>query len=96
MTSLRPHHALALLPALGILFGVPFANKVHAYVLGLPFLLFWIVCCVLLTSVVMAAVGTLDRRAERRSVTPPIDAERSAAPDAPVAAAGRTEREDAS
>ena len=63
---LRPHHTLALLPALGILVGVPFANRVHASVLGLPFLLFWILACVLLTSVVMAIVGALDRRAEAR------------------------------
>jgi hypothetical protein len=58
----RPYHWLALLPALGILGGVPFANRVHPYVLGLPFLLFWILCCVVLTSVVMAAIAALDHR----------------------------------
>jgi len=33
--------------ALLMLVGAPFANRVHALVLGLPFLLFWIVgaCC---------------------------------------------------
>jgi hypothetical protein len=62
----RPlYRALAALPATAILVGVPFANRVHAYVLGMPFLLFWIVACVLLTSVVMAVVGALDRRRER-------------------------------
>jgi hypothetical protein len=58
----RPYHWLALLPALGILVGVPLANRVRPYVLGLPFLLFWILCCVVLTSVVMAAIAALDHR----------------------------------
>jgi hypothetical protein len=53
---------LAALPALLILVGAPFANRVHVLVLGLPFLLFWIVACVLLTSLVMAIVGALDER----------------------------------
>jgi hypothetical protein len=61
------YRALAALPATAILFGVPFANQVRGYVLGMPFLLFWIVACVLLTSVVMAVVGALDRRRERES-----------------------------
>jgi hypothetical protein len=59
----RPHRWLALLPTLAICFGVPFANGVHAMVLGLPFLLAWIVGCVVLTSVVMAIIAALDRRA---------------------------------
>ncbi len=69
MSRIRPHHALALLPALGIFLGVPWANRVRAYVLGLPFLLFWIVACVVLTSVVMSVVDALDR-AERRGRGP--------------------------
>ena len=63
------HRWLATLPGLLILLGVPFANRVHALVLGMPFLLAWIVGCVLLTSLVMASVGRLDDRhaaAERR------------------------------
>jgi hypothetical protein len=60
----RPHRWLALLPTLAICVGVPFANRVHAMVLGLPFLLAWIVGCVVLTSVVMAIIAALDRRAE--------------------------------
>jgi hypothetical protein len=50
--------------------GVPFANHVRPYVLGLPFLLFWIVLWVLVTSGTMALVYLLDRardRAESRS-----------------------------
>ena len=53
---------LAALPALLILVGAPFANRVHVLVFGLPFLLLWIVACVLLTSLVMAIVGALDER----------------------------------
>jgi quinol-cytochrome oxidoreductase complex cytochrome b subunit len=67
------HHWLATLPGLLILLGVPFANRVQARVLGMPFLLAWIVGCVLLTSLVMAIVGRLDdERARRaRSAGPP-------------------------
>lgn len=62
MPRLRPHHWLATLPAAAILVGVPFANRVRGYVMGLPFLLFWIVACVLATSAIMALIGALDRR----------------------------------
>ena len=64
---------LAAVPGLLILVGVPFANRVHRLVLGLPFLLFWIVCCVVLTSIVMAIIGALDARrtaAERDAPAP--------------------------
>jgi Protein of unknown function (DUF3311) len=72
---------LAALPALLILFGVPFANSVHRMVLGLPFLLFWIVCCVVLTSAVMALVGSLDAKAAA-----------DAAPNSPPAGATDSDR----
>jgi hypothetical protein len=69
---------LAALPALLILVGVPFANRVHRLVLGLPFLLFWIVCCVVLTSAVMALVGSLDAKVA-------ADADLDARPTEPAA-----------
>ena len=72
----RPHHWLAALPAAAIAIGVPFANRVHAYVLGLPFLLFWVLACVVLTSVVMAIVGALDRRDAARRPSPAAPASR--------------------
>jgi len=59
----RRYHWLAALPALGMLGGVPFANRVEPYVLGLPFLLFWIVAWVVATSAIMGAVLALDRAA---------------------------------
>ncbi len=66
MSGRRPHRWLAVIPGLAVCLGVPFANGVHASVAGLPFLLAWIVGCVLLTSVVMAVVAALDRAADAR------------------------------
>ena len=53
-------HVLGALPFLGILRGIIFANRVEPFVLGMPFLLFWIVLWVVLTSVIMAIVYQLD------------------------------------
>ena len=57
----RAYHALALLPTLGMLGGLPFANRVHPMVFGLPFLMTWLVAWVLATSAIMAIVLRLDR-----------------------------------
>jgi len=57
---LRPYHLLALLPTMGLLGGVTFANRVEPYVLGLPFLLFWVVSWVVTTSMIMAVITSLD------------------------------------
>ena len=70
------HRWLATIPGLLILLGVPFANRVRAHVLGMPFLLAWIVGCVLLTSLAMAVVGRLDDEHAKRKATRP-DAERA-------------------
>jgi drug/metabolite transporter (DMT)-like permease len=73
----RPYRWLALLPALAILVGVPFVNGHRAFVFGLPLLLFWIVACVVATSVVMALIGALDRRhAARRDRSGPSGTEK--------------------
>ncbi|CAN5745817.1 MAG: DUF3311 domain-containing protein [Rubrobacter sp.] len=53
-------HVLAALPFLGILVGVGFVNRVEPLVLGMPFILFWIVMWVVLTSIIMAIVYRLD------------------------------------
>ena len=50
----RRYHLLALLPALGMLGGLPFANRVQPLVLGLPFLVAWLVAWVVATAVIMA------------------------------------------
>lgn len=53
-------YVLAALPFLGILGGAAFANRVEPFVLGMPFILFWIVMWVVLTSVIMAVIYVLD------------------------------------
>ena len=74
MRRVPPHRWLAVIPALLILVGVPFANRVHGLVLGIPFLLFWIVGCVVLTSPIIALVGALDsRHAARAAAAPPSE-----------------------
>lgn len=62
MSARHAHRWLALLPTVAVVVGVPFADRVRTQVAGLPFLLAWIVGCVLLTSVVMAIVNALDHR----------------------------------
>jgi hypothetical protein len=59
---MRPFHWLAVIPPVALLGGIPFVNRVEPYVLGLPFLLFWIVLWVVLTSVTMGVILLLDRR----------------------------------
>lgn len=51
---------LTIVPLLLIFVGVIFANHVNPIVLGMPFLFFYIVCCVVLTSVCMAVVYKFD------------------------------------
>lgn len=51
---------LAALPFLGMLIGPFFLNRVEPYILGLPFLLAWLVLCVIATSVVMAILYATD------------------------------------
>jgi hypothetical protein len=53
-------YVLASLPFLGILGGIFFANRVEPFVLGMPFILFWIVLWVVLTSGIMAVIYHLD------------------------------------
>jgi hypothetical protein len=61
-TRRRAYRALAIIPAAATL-GAPFvANRVEPFVLGMPFLLAWIVGCGVLTSVTLAVIYTLDRR----------------------------------
>ncbi len=59
---LRAYHLLAAVPWIGMLGGVPFANRVHAFVLGMPFLLLWILGWVVATSACMTLLYVIDRR----------------------------------
>lgn len=58
MTRLRI--ALTALPFLGLLVAIPFVNRLEPYVLGLPFLAFWCLLWVVLTSVIMTIVYRID------------------------------------
>ena len=57
---MRPIFLLAVLPFIGILVGTPFVNRVEPYVLGMPFILFWLVMWVVLSSIIMAIVYAVD------------------------------------
>jgi Protein of unknown function (DUF3311) len=59
---MRPVYLLAALPFLGLLGGIPFANRVTPFVLGLPFILFWIVLWVVISSVIMWVIYAMDPR----------------------------------
>ena len=52
--------ALAVLPFLGILGGVPLLNRVEPLVFGMPLLLAWIVLWILLTAVIMGMIYACD------------------------------------
>ncbi len=52
--------ALASLPFIGILGGAGFANRAEPFLLGLPFLMVWIVLWVVASSGIMAIVYALD------------------------------------
>ena len=51
---------LALLPFLAMLIGPFFLNRVTPFILGMPFLLAWLVAWILLTAAIMAVIFKLD------------------------------------
>ena len=53
-------HLLALLPFLAMLVGPFFLNRVTPYILGMPFLLAWLVAWILLTAAIMAVIFRFD------------------------------------
>ncbi len=61
---MRPHHALALIPAAALLLA-PWVADRPTRVFGMPLLLAWTVAAVLLTSVVMWSIHRLDAAAHR-------------------------------
>ena len=65
-TSRRPAVLLALVPVLALTLAIPWANRQEPRLLGLPFLLAWIVSWILLTPLFMAAVYRLDHRRRHR------------------------------
>jgi hypothetical protein len=55
---------VALVPALGLVAGLPFANRLEPVILGLPFLLFWILAWVLATPLFLAVAYVIVERAD--------------------------------
>lgn len=53
-------HILALIPVLCLVVGPIFANSVTPYVLGMPFLLFWVLLSVFITSFVWGLCTCFD------------------------------------
>ena len=54
-------HFLSMLPFIGMLGFLPLVNRVEPYVLGMPFIMFWVVLWSMLTSVTMAIVFRFDQ-----------------------------------
>ncbi len=69
----RAYHWLAAVPGLAMLAGVVFFNRARPFVLGLPFLMFWMLACVLATTTILALIYRADEAAERARMrsTPP-------------------------
>jgi hypothetical protein len=53
-------HFLSFLPFIGMLGFLPLVNRVEPYVLGMPFILFWFVLWVVLTSATIGVIYVLD------------------------------------
>ncbi|WP_286137210.1 DUF3311 domain-containing protein [Bacillus sp. 7894-2] len=51
---------LLLIPFIGMCVLLPAANRIEPYILGLPFLLFWIAVWMILSSVILFIVYRLD------------------------------------
>ncbi|MDP1442136.1 DUF3311 domain-containing protein [Priestia megaterium] len=61
---MKPLYFLVVIPVLCFLIGVPLTNRVKPFVLGLPFSMFWIVLCVLLSSVTLWIMYKADQHDE--------------------------------
>jgi hypothetical protein len=57
----------ALVPAVALVVGLPFVNRLEPVVLGLPFLLFWILGWVLLTPFFLAVAYLMAETKDDRS-----------------------------
>jgi hypothetical protein len=61
--------ALALVPIIALTVGIPIANHVEPRVLGLPFLLAYILIWIVLTPLFMLGVYTIEHRGEGKAGT---------------------------
>ena len=53
---------LALVPFLMLVLALPFVNQIRPFVLGLPFLLFWIVLWIFLTPFILMAAYWAEKK----------------------------------
>jgi hypothetical protein len=53
---------LGAIPFVALVFALPLVNRVKPIILGFPFLLFWILCWVLVTPLILFAAYLLEKR----------------------------------
>jgi len=53
---------LAALPFISLVFALPLVNRIEPVILGLPFILFWIVSWVILTPVILLGAYLLEKK----------------------------------
>ncbi|MGX4583395.1 DUF3311 domain-containing protein [Paenibacillus chitinolyticus] len=58
---MKNYYWLVVIPFIGMLGGAVVFNQVTPYVLGLPFLLFWILLWIVLSSLTMLVIYQLDK-----------------------------------
>jgi hypothetical protein len=58
---MRNYYWLVIIPFIGMLGGAVVFNQVTPYVLGFPFLLFWILLWIVLSSLTMLVIYQLDK-----------------------------------
>ena len=53
---------LGAVPFITLVFALPLVNRIHPVILGLPFLLFWILAWVMLTPLVLYAAYRVEKK----------------------------------
>lgn len=56
---------LGSIPFLALVFALPFVNRLEPIILGLPFILFWIILWVFLTPFILMAAYRLEKKFDR-------------------------------
>ncbi|MDR7075131.1 hypothetical protein J2Y03_000119 [Neobacillus niacini] len=64
---MKPLYFLVFIPVVAFLIGVPLANRIEPYVLGLPFSMFWTVLWVILSSLTIFILYRFDQHDEEVS-----------------------------
>lgn len=54
--------ALGAIPFITMVFALPLVNRIEPIILGLPFLLFWLLAWVVLTPVILALAYKLEKK----------------------------------